>query len=238
MPLCRVLVVDERRILAAGLARLLEDRPTIAEARVLQELSLLPTALNGGWHVVVTSEGYAGHVLRLVPPGTRVVVGMHTADAVGVAGLLRSGASAVCTSSDMPEDVVAAVEQAFRGEMRLPRHLVQDVLNELERLRRRAEDADDVLSQLTDRERDVLFRLGRGHGRTEIARDLGLSPHTVRTHVQHLLRKLALHSQLAAAAFARDLVVALGPHVDRGVDDAVVIDLEAHKQREAAGRQV
>lgn len=231
MPPCRVLVVDERRMLAAGLALVLEARPSINEVRVLQDLSLLPVALTGGWDVIVTSENYAGHVLRLVPATTRVLVVVQHPDVTVLARLLRQGAAGACTSSDLPADVASAVEQVAAGEMRLPGHLVQAVLAELRRLRRRAQDADDVLALLTDRERDVLAGLGQGRGRSDIARDLGLSPHTVRTHVQHLLRKLQLHSQMEAAAFARELVVALAPSPRISNEGPVVIDLDQHKDR-------
>jgi DNA-binding NarL/FixJ family response regulator len=229
VPRCRVLLVDERRLLAAGLALVIEAQPEVAEARALQDLSSLPVALSSGWDVVVTSENYAAHVLRLVPASTRVLVVVQHPDVAALARLLRLGAAGACTPGDMPEDVALAVEQVARGEMRLPGELVHQVLAELQRLRQRAQDADDVLTQLTERERDVLSGLGQGRGRSEIALDLGLSPHTVRTHVQHLLRKLDLHSQMEAAAYARELVAALPP-TSRGYGDpTVVIDLDERK---------
>lgn len=227
----RVLIVDERRLLAAGLALVIEARPSVGEARALQDLSSLPVAVTGGWDVVVTSETHAGQVLRLAPGATRVLVVVQQVDVASLAQLLRLGASGACSPEDRPEDVALAVEQLARGEMRLPPPVVAEVLVELQRLRRRAQDADDVLTQLTDRERDVLTGLGRGRGRSDIARDLGLSPHTVRTHVQHLLRKLDLHSQLEAAAFARELAAALPPAPRRHAERAVVVDLDEHKDR-------
>jgi DNA-binding NarL/FixJ family response regulator len=232
---CRVLVVDERRLLASGLARALESHAEMVEVQVLQDLSSLPVALTGGWDVVATSENYAGHVLRLAPPLTRVLAVVQHADVALLARLLRQGAAGVCTSDDLPEDVAAAVAQVASGEMRLPGYLVHDVLNELQRLRRRAQDAGEVLTKLTERERDVLAGLGQGRGRAEIGRDLGLSPHTVRTHVQHLLRKLELHSQLEAAAFARELVAAISPAPRIAEQGSVVIDLHDHKDRRGTG---
>jgi DNA-binding CsgD family transcriptional regulator len=86
-----------------------------------------------------------------------------------------------------------------------------------------------VLAQLTERERDVLLSLGAGRGRAEIGRDLGLSPHTVRTHVQHHLRKLSLHSQLEAGAFARELTAALAPLPRAEADPSKVIDLRSRR---------
>ncbi len=238
MSASRVLVVDERRMLAVGLSLVIEDRPSVGEARVLQDLSSLPVALSGGWDVVVTSETYAAQVLRLAPSVSRVIVVVQHPDVPALARLLRQGAAGVCTSADLPVDVAAAVEQVASGEMRLPGHLVHDVLTELQRLRERARDADEVLALLTEREREVLSGLGQGRGRSEIARDLGLSPHTVRTHVQHLLRKLELHSQMEAAAFARELITALAPTPRTTDERQVVIDLDLHKARRNAAARV
>lgn len=58
------------------------------------------------------------------------------------------------------------------------------------------------LEQLTDREREVLDLLQRGIRNGEIARRLVVSPRTIETHVQHILRKLDVHSGLEAVALA------------------------------------
>jgi two-component system nitrate/nitrite response regulator NarL len=44
--------------------------------------------------------------------------------------------------------------------------------------------------------------LAEGRGSAEMARQLSVSPNTVRTHVQNILMKLQVHSRLEAAAFA------------------------------------
>lgn len=55
---------------------------------------------------------------------------------------------------------------------------------------------------LTPREREILALLAHGHGVSEISHRLCLSPLTVRNHVQHVIGKLGLHSQLEAVAYA------------------------------------
>jgi DNA-binding NarL/FixJ family response regulator len=63
-------------------------------------------------------------------------------------------------------------------------------------------DAALLGEQLTARERDVLHLLVQGKSGPVIARELGISRNTVRTHVQSVLTKLQVHSRLEAAAFA------------------------------------
>jgi DNA-binding CsgD family transcriptional regulator len=58
---------------------------------------------------------------------------------------------------------------------------------------------------LTHREVEVLRELARGKRNADVAQELSISPHTVRTHVQNLLAKLDVSSRLGAAAAAREL---------------------------------
>jgi len=56
---------------------------------------------------------------------------------------------------------------------------------------------------LTPRQDEVLRLLEQGRSTKQIARDLHLSPETVRNHIRHLLRALGVHSRLEAVAIAR-----------------------------------
>lgn len=64
--------------------------------------------------------------------------------------------------------------------------------------------AADALG-LTARELDVLDRLAGGASNKEIARDLGVSPNTVKTHVAHLYEKLEVNGRGKAVDAARRL---------------------------------
>jgi DNA-binding NarL/FixJ family response regulator len=65
---------------------------------------------------------------------------------------------------------------------------------------------------LTPRELDVLRLLAEGHAQTEIAQRLFISPKTVGTHVEHILRKLGAHNraQAVAQAYREGLLEAAG----------------------------
>jgi DNA-binding CsgD family transcriptional regulator len=62
---------------------------------------------------------------------------------------------------------------------------------------------DSALGALSSREREVLACLVQGLARQEIAARLSVSPHTIRTHINNLLRKLDVHTTLAAVSIAR-----------------------------------
>ena len=58
---------------------------------------------------------------------------------------------------------------------------------------------------LTDRECDILDRLASGRSNKELARDLGISPNTVKTHVARVYEKLDVQKRVQAIEKARDL---------------------------------
>jgi DNA-binding NarL/FixJ family response regulator len=70
-----------------------------------------------------------------------------------------------------------------------------------------------VVSELTERERQVLQLLTEGLEQTEIAKRLYISPKTVNTHTQSIFRKLGVRNRAhaVAAAYQLDLVVPLAP---------------------------
>ena len=61
---------------------------------------------------------------------------------------------------------------------------------------------EQTVRSLTPREREVLALLAAGKGTAAMARDLGVSPGTVRTHVENILHKLCVHSRLEAVVVA------------------------------------
>ena len=109
---------------------------------------------------------------------------------------LQIGFHGYVTKNTAVEEFVQAVRTVSAGQVVLPRRLSSGG--------GRSEDENAALmaEQLTPREREVLTLLVQGASGDAIARPLGISPNTVRTHVQSILTKLQVHSRLEAAAFA------------------------------------
>lgn len=68
----------------------------------------------------------------------------------------------------------------------------------------RHEPTDPLVEPLTDREREILRLIVEGVSTEMMASTLGVSSNTVRTHVQHVLRKLQVHHRGKAARRALD----------------------------------
>jgi DNA-binding NarL/FixJ family response regulator len=69
---------------------------------------------------------------------------------------------------------------------------------------RRKQDASMIqrLERLTPRELEILQLMADGKSGPQISEELGMSPHTLRTHVQNILTKLGVHSKLEALVAA------------------------------------
>ena len=114
---------------------------------------------------------------------------------VGVRGWVRKTASA--------EHLVRVIRGVHRGEAWFPPTFVMKLLDSLLEDQENRVEALGVLSALSTRELEVLNCLMDGLTRRDIAERFVLSPHTVRTHIKNVLRKLDVHSTLAAVSIAR-----------------------------------
>lgn len=112
----------------------------------------------------------------------------------GVAGFILKDATL--------EDLVRTIRSVAKGTKVLPPEMTSTLFSQI------AEEAlvqnPDGLSHATDltpRERSVVNLIGNGLNNKAIAKELGVSPHTVKSHVRNVMDKLALHSRLQIAAY-------------------------------------
>ena len=118
---------------------------------------------------------------------------------------LRNGASGFLLKDATPEELVKAVRSVAAGDAALSPSVARKVL-ELARPRASTPPSrPDALDELSAREREVLLELAKGLSNQEIAAHLFLSEPTVKTHVSHILAKLALRDRVQAVVFAYEL---------------------------------
>jgi DNA-binding NarL/FixJ family response regulator len=141
--------------------------------------------------------------LRQCRPSLEVVVVSDSADADLLVATFRAGARAWVYPSASVDELVGAIHGVSQGETWIPPALLTVLLETLLTSERAKERAQDALSALSTRELEILDCLAQGMTRAEIAERFILSPHTVRTHINHVLTKLDVHSTLSAVSIAR-----------------------------------
>jgi DNA-binding NarL/FixJ family response regulator len=135
-------------------------------------------------------------------PATRLAVLADTTDSCLVLSILAAGAHGVIfrKSTDWAT-LYQALQTVASGGVFVPPILLQS-----HAAKERCDDSPrclDVLNGLTERQRQVIQLLSEGHANKVIARELGISPSTVKVHVQAAFRTLGVHSRLAALAALR-----------------------------------
>ena len=124
-----------------------------------------------------------------------------------VYGALRAGASGFLLKDAPPADLLAAIRVVATGDALLAPSVTRRLIAEFAR-RPEPVGKPAALGELTGRELEVLRLIAAGLSNGEIAERLVVSPATVKTHVGHLLDKLAARdrAQLVIAAYESGLV--------------------------------
>lgn len=207
-----ILVVDDHRVFAEALAMRLALEPEIGRVRVADDLASARVELAQLGDGLVLLDYHMGDACGLdlmadvdqlaVRPTVVVVSGTNDPEAI-VAGL-RAGVDAWMLKADGYGALVEVSIAARDHVMTLPHRSLSEVVQRLVSGHRDAPAHTTFLDELTPRELDVLRLLVSGLRRDQVANRLYLSPNTVRTHVQHLLRRAGVHSTVALVARARD----------------------------------
>jgi DNA-binding NarL/FixJ family response regulator len=128
---------------------------------------------------------------------------MARAVAGGAAGYLLKGVER--------EELLASLRAVCNGEMLLN---AKDLVRSLRGISDNALGSKDLIEPLTEREHEVLRLLATGLSNREIATLLFVAESTVKTHVEHIIGKLAVSDRVQAAVWAaRQGIVTLASEV-------------------------
>lgn len=115
---------------------------------------------------------------------------------------LAAGASGFLLKAAAPEDLIRAIRVVADGEALLAPSVTKRLIEEFGKRPEPVLHKSKALASLTERELEVLKEISRGYSNGEIATRLHVSETTVKTHVAHLLDKLALRDRVQAVIVA------------------------------------
>ncbi len=205
----RVVLIDDDALVRAGLSMILEGAP---------DLLIVGEAGNGAEGLDVVRATAPDVVLmdirmprmdgleatrRLVAtPGAPQIIVLTTFDADEyVARALADGASGFLLKDTRPEDIVDGVRRVARGEPILSPSVTAQLIRKVTAADRtdRSAEAQALLNQLSDREREVAVAVGQGKSNAEIAAELYMSVATVKAHVSRVMDKLGVTNRVQVA---------------------------------------
>lgn len=144
-------------------------------------------------------------------PDARVVVLTHHADDETLHNFVTAGAfGLVNLQLDGFAALVSALHRAATGEFLLSADVLRRIIRHQRTEFVRQQQRSDVIQRLTERELEILALIGSGLDNRMIAEKLYVSVTTVRSHIQHLLAKLDLHSRVQAAVLANRYELTVG----------------------------
>jgi two-component system response regulator NreC len=216
----RLLLADDHAVLRAGLRLLLDghaDLKVVGEAGDGAEALQLAAELRPDLILLdLTMPGLSGlealPALRKAAPGARILILTMHDDEGYLRQALRAGASGYVLKKAADSELISAVRAVQRGEIyvhpSLTKALLEDLLPTTDE-----EGPANPWDSLSEREREVLILVARGHTSAEIAEQLSLSPKTVETYRSRGMEKLGLRSRAALVQFAlaRRLLSDLSP---------------------------
>jgi DNA-binding NarL/FixJ family response regulator len=133
---------------------------------------------------------------------TSIIILTGSEDALAHGRAVEAGAHGFLQKTAAIGVLADAVRLAHQGGSLNPQDEVAAALERVRRVRTRDADMERRLDRLTPRELEILQLLADGRSPDDIALELGVSRHTLRTHVQNVLMKLGVHSKLDAIVAA------------------------------------
>ena len=205
-----VLIADDDALMRTGLRMIIEQT---------SDITVSGEAANGGEAVTRARHDRPDVVLMDIRmPGmdgieaTREVVALPAPPRVlilttfelddYVFGALRAGASGFLLKRSGPEALIEAIRVIHEGEGLLSPSVTQRLIAEFATTEENV--VDPVFERLTDREREILMKMARGLSNEELAEQLFISSHTVKTHVSRILTKLDARDRVQAVVMAHE----------------------------------
>jgi len=205
----RVLIADDHALFRESLKSLLEAH----DVEVVGEAGNGRTAVEEAWRskpdivlmdlAMPEMDGLeATRRLAAELPEIKVVVLTASDDDAKLFEAIKSGAKGYLLKDLQAKRFLELLEGVERGEPALSPALARKLLHEfaLGRENKKAPRSPDAL---TDREQEVLEKLGQGvTSNRHLAQTLGVSENTVKFHIRNILDKLHLHNRAEVVAYA------------------------------------
>ncbi len=205
----RVVICDDQPLIRAGLRALLQtqsDIEIVAEAadgaaavaiavKLKPDVVLMDVRMPGIDGITATDQ-----ITHAEYPCRVLILTTYDRDEY-VFDALAAGASGFLLKDARPEDLLSGLRIVASGEALLAPSVTHRLISLFARYPRAPQLAATAVSQLTEREREVLVLIIRGLSNAEISASLHISENTVKTHVARILSKLGLRDRVHAVIY-------------------------------------
>jgi len=209
----RILIIEDNRILRDGIAATINGHGDIAVAAASDGRdNTLTKARAVKPHVVLIDLGLdSQNSLEIVEsikkelPGVKVI-GMGLVPAQSdVLEFVQAGAEGFVLKNASVKDVIRTIRAVAGGDTVLPPPMTGSLFSQVaEHALAKGKGNLGGAIRMTQREKEVIALIVEGMSNKQIATRLNIATFTVKSHVHNILEKLALHSRLQIARYARE----------------------------------
>ncbi len=136
--------------------------------------------------------------IREASPETRVILITIDESRGAISEAIQAGVSGYLLKDASPDELVGAARNAVEGNAVIHPQLTKTFIEEVHL----AESEGTRSTPLSKREREILQKVADGSTTRQVASDLGISPHTVKTHLERIFEKLGANDRAQAVAIA------------------------------------
>lgn len=208
----RIVIADDQTVVREGLQMVLDVTPELevvaAVADGEQALAAVaehkPDAILLDLHMPVLDGVGATERLTREHPNVAVVVLTTYADDETIIAALRAGARGYLTKNADRREISRALHSAAAGHTIIPPEVTAMLLAGVSPPQPKPPIPVKLPDDLTPREAEVLKLLAAGRSNGEIARELFISEHTVKTHINHVFSKTGSRDRAQAIRYAHE----------------------------------
>jgi DNA-binding NarL/FixJ family response regulator len=207
----RVLLADDHVLFREGLSGIISSQPdmeVVGEAddgleAIVKAEQLKPDLILMDIQMPGCDGLEATRAIKKVLPDTIIVVLTVRDDEEKLFEAIKNGAQGYLLKSIRAREMLEMLRGTLRGEAAISPLLAGRMLEEFRRMSRQVPADTGELLDLTPREQEVLSLVSLGKADKEIAVELSISVHTVKSHLRNLLAKLQVSTRREAARLAK-----------------------------------
>jgi DNA-binding NarL/FixJ family response regulator len=209
----RILVIEDNRVLRDGISNLLNGQPDMkVVASIGSSNNILQKIRKVKPHIMILDLGLWSHNPRGVLEGVKKdfsdvkIIGMGLLPSqTDVMESIEAGASGFILKDATVKEFIGTIKSVAKGIKILPPLLTGSLFSRvIENALKKGKGRLTSAVRMTKREREIISLIADGMSNKDIARQLNIATHTVKSHVHNIMEKLALHSRLQIAKYERD----------------------------------
>jgi len=211
LPKIKVLLIEDNRLLREGIHAMLNEQPDIKALSATGNGDAFEKAESFKPNVILLDIGLKdqssllvlGKIRKTFPKTEFIIMDLIPVHSE-VVEFVKAGVSGFILKDATLDDFLHTIRSVAKGTKVLPPPLTDSLFSHIVEHAIQKGHVEQLIEsvRMTKREQDVMDLIAAGHSNKEIASELGIAVHTVKSHVHNTLEKLALHSRLELASFA------------------------------------